>query len=124
MTLTGGLPNLPDDDELFGKRDAQMRRTDPENSTRSYFRAQDRVFTQNGQWFFTAREGEVGPFNTRDTAIKEVCRYVQERRDLERFQRARERQTHQHQNGLSLSILPKGEESDLTLDELILENQS
>ncbi len=111
-------------DELFGKRDAQMRRTDPENSNRSFFRAQDRVFTQNGQWFFTAREGDIGPFNSRETAIKEVTRYVQERSDLERFQRARERRIQRQPGGLSLSILPKGEESDITLDELILENQS
>lgn len=100
-----------------------MRRTDPENSTRRYFRAQDRVFTQNGQWFFTAREGEIGPFHSRETAIKEVTRYVQERSDLERFQQARERRIQQKPSGRSLAILPKGEEADLTLEELILENQ-
>lgn len=100
-----------------------MRRNDPENTSRSYFRTQDRVFAQNGQWFFASREGEVGPFATRETAMKEVSRYVQERRDLERFQKAREIQ-HLHRNEVSLAIMPKDEAMELSLEDLILENQS
>ena len=98
-----------------------MRRTDPESSNRSYFRTQDRVFAQNGQWYFASREGEIGPFVTREAAIREVARYAQERRDLDRFQKAREvRQLHDEKP--ALSIVPK--EAGMSLDELILENQS
>ena len=99
-----------------------MRRTDPEHSQRRYFRAQDRVFSQNGLWYFTAREGDVGPFPTRETALKEVARYAKERYDLERFQQDRERQN-RSSGFFSLAIVPKDEELDLSLDDLILENQ-
>ena len=98
-----------------------MRRTDPECTTRSYFRSQDRLFVMNGQWFYTTREGEVGPFRSRETALKEVQRYVQERRDLDRFQRAREMKTRVNP-ALTLAIVPK-ERQELTLEDLILENQ-
>lgn len=96
-----------------------MRDTDSNDNTRSYFRTQDRVFSTNGQWFFTTREGEQGPFKCRETALREVQRYVQERKDLARFQKARS-------GGLrapTLSIMPKEEELNLTLDDLIIDNQ-
>lgn len=99
-----------------------MRGTDPKNTNMRFFRAQDRVFAQNGQWYLASREGEVGPFVRRETAIREAARYVQERRDLDNFQKAREVQTLQSSER-SLSILPKDEESEVSLEELILENQ-
>ena len=95
-----------------------MRRTDSKDITRSYFRTQDRLFALNGKWFFTTREGEIGPFHSRETAIREVKRYVQERHDLARFQKAREAES----LGRLLSIAPKADELDLSLDDLILEN--
>ena len=95
-----------------------MRRTDPENTTRSFFRAQDRVFSLNGQWFCATREGEVGPFPTRDRALCEVARYIEERDALERFQQARRTETERKVQ--VLSILPKEDESAVSLDELIL----
>lgn len=61
-----------------------MRRTDPENTSRSYFRTGDRFFSLNGQWFFTAREGEVGPFQCREMAVEEASRYVREQEALAR----------------------------------------
>ena len=97
-----------------------MRRTDPEGSTRRYFRAQDRVFSQNGQWYFTTREGEMGPFRRRETALQEVTRYAQERQDLEHFQQARQRAALHDSGDLTLSILPKEDESDLSLDGVML----
>ena len=98
-----------------------MRRTDSEDSKR-YFRAQERVFCMNGQWYFNAREGDIGPFRTRDAAIKEIARYVRERQDLDSFQKARSCRL--RQNGdLALEILPKEDEPDLTLEDLILDNQ-
>ncbi len=95
-----------------------MRRSDPENTTRSFFRSQDRVFSLNGQWFFATREGEIGPFPCREQALREVARYAAERTALERFQKAREQE--RARTAPPLSILPKDEEPDVTLDELIL----
>ena len=64
-----------------------MRRTDP-TGTRRYFRTEDRIFLLNGQWFFATREGDVGPFPSREAATKEATRYVRERIDLEQIQNA------------------------------------
>lgn len=100
-----------------------MRRTDPEQSSKRYFRTQERVFAMNGQWYFTAREGDVGPFTTRERALDEVARYAQERQDLERFQNSRRQRSTTGGGHTSLAILPKEEEMDLTLEDLILENQ-
>ena len=99
-----------------------MRRTDPENTNKRYFRTQERVFSMNGQWYFTTREGDVGPFRTREVALSEVARFVREREDLDSFQKARLSRPIQTED-LTLAILPKEEEPDLTLEELILENQ-
>ena len=99
-----------------------MRRTDPTDTNKWYFRTQERVFSMNGQWYFTAREGDIGPFRTREVALAEVARYVREREDLDSFQKAR--QSHASQTfDLALEIVPKDVEPDLTLDDLILENQ-
>jgi hypothetical protein len=100
-----------------------MRRTDSESYTKRYFRAQERVFAMNGQWYFTAREGDVGPFRTRERALDEVARYARERQDLERFQNSRRSRSGPH-TGSTLAILPKAEEEHLTHDDLmVLENQ-
>lgn len=95
-----------------------MRRSDPKSTTKSFFRTGDRVFVLNGQWFFATREGEVGPFRSREAALKEVRRFVQERHALERFQRARDEGVLRRAD--SLAIVPKDEEPNLTLDDLIL----
>ena len=99
-----------------------MRRTDSKTSNKRYFRTQERVFSMNGQWYFTAREGDIGPFRTRESALCEVARYARERQDLDSFQKSRQRQPGQHED-LALEILPKENEPDLTLEDLILENQ-
>ena len=99
-----------------------MRRTDPEDTKKRYFRSQERLFSMNGQWYFTTREGEIGPFRTREGALQESSRYVREREDLESFQKARLNHIG-HSDDLALEILPKDEEPDLTLDDLIMENQ-
>src|SRR3954453_22009433 len=41
-------------------RTAIMRRRE-DREDRTYFRS-ERVFTMNGQWYFSAREGDCGPF--------------------------------------------------------------
>lgn len=67
-----------------------MRRTDSPDTTRSYFRSAERIFSLNGHWFFGTREGEVGPFVSRQEALSEVARFVREKHDLELFQSLRE----------------------------------
>lgn len=67
-----------------------MRRTDPEDSKRSYFRCQTRVFVLNGEWYFTTREGECGPFRSKERADDEVDRFIAERKALKDFQKSRE----------------------------------
>jgi len=46
-----------------------MRRTDPEDTTRSYFRSRERVFCLNGRWFYSTREGDLGPFRSKQEAL-------------------------------------------------------
>ena len=96
-----------------------MRRTDPKDTRRSFFRTGNRIFSLNGQWFFATREGEVGPFRSREVATREATRYVRERNDLERFQKARELEL-SNRGSHTLSILPKDDEPELTLDDLLL----
>ena len=53
-----------------------MRKQDTDNST--HFRAGDRVFCQNGKWFFQTREDDRGPFPSREAAQKDLDRYTEE----------------------------------------------
>ena len=52
-----------------------MRETDEQSSV-SHFRAVERYFCENGQWYFSTREGEEGPFRTREAAEAAMQRYV------------------------------------------------
>ncbi len=67
-----------------------MRKEDTKDSKKSFFRACDRMFKLSEAWYFGTREGDQGPFRTRDRAIREISRYVAERQDLRTFQKARE----------------------------------
>ena len=53
-----------------------MRKSDYESST--YFRSENRVFCQNGRWFYQTREDDHGPFSTREAAELDLQRYVEE----------------------------------------------
>ena len=53
-----------------------MRKKDTGNTT--HFRAGNRVFCLNGEWFFQTREDDHGPFPTRDAAELDLKRYVEE----------------------------------------------
>jgi len=53
-----------------------MRKADFKDST--YFRSRDRVFCQNGKWFYQTREDDHGPFPTRQAAEVDLQRYVDE----------------------------------------------
>lgn len=56
-----------------------MRKTDSINQKRRFFRSNDRIFQANGQWYFAAREGDIGPFRTRDQARREAQAYIKAR---------------------------------------------
>ena len=51
-------------------------REDDEKSNISHFRSAHRFFCQDGQWWFSTREGEEGPFNSREHAEATRDRYV------------------------------------------------
>ena len=44
----------------------------------THFRSRDRVFCQNGKWFYQTREDDHGPFPTRQAAEVDLQRYVDE----------------------------------------------
>jgi len=69
---------------------AAMRVEDPRDSTKRYFRANKRLFVLNGAWYFSTREGEVGPFPCREVAEAELDRFKQELSELQKFQKTRE----------------------------------
>jgi hypothetical protein len=54
-----------------------MRKDDPAKST--FFRSSNRVFSQNGEWFYQTREGDQGPFATREAAAADLERYVSQK---------------------------------------------
>jgi hypothetical protein len=65
-----------------------MRRED-QYDRKCQFRASDRVFPGNGEWFFAAREGDEGPYATRAVAEREMQWFVVEKRYLSSFQAGR-----------------------------------
>lgn len=69
---------------------SDMRSTDADDKSRSFFRSQERLFCFNGQWFFATREGDCGPFPTKEIARAEVTRYIAEKAALIDFQNSRE----------------------------------
>jgi hypothetical protein len=62
-----------------------MRKTDEDK--KRYFRTGDRVYRQNGRWFFTTREDDHGPYPTREAAELDLSRYVDE---MEHFEDVKE----------------------------------
>lgn len=55
----------------------QTRSTDPVPAKR-YFRSDDRVFRQSDGWYYSAREGDKGPFRDEGTARDAIRRFVRE----------------------------------------------
>jgi hypothetical protein len=53
-----------------------MRKNDPNDLKKRFFRSNDRIFQINGQWYFSAREGDIGPFRSRDQAKREARAYI------------------------------------------------
>ncbi len=56
-----------------------MRKNDANDLKPKFFRTGNRFFQINGQWYFSAREGEIGPFRTRHQAESEVRAYIMAR---------------------------------------------
>ncbi len=84
-----------------------MRSTDPANTTRRFFRSGERIFSTNGQWYFATREGECGPFPSKDVARQEVQRYLVERAALSGFQDSRREALHDElPRELGLALVP------------------
>ena len=51
-----------------------MRKTDTEEKT--YFRSGERIFQANGVWWFGTREGDHGPFDSREAAQDALVQFV------------------------------------------------
>jgi len=67
-----------------------MRLDDPRDSNKRFFRASKRLLMLNGAWYFSTREGERGPFPSREAAEKELMLFTQEVNELQSFQKSRE----------------------------------
>jgi hypothetical protein len=63
-----------------------MRKTD--KNPKTYFRS-ERIFSMNGNWYFATREGEQGPFASRNRAEAGLRRHLSELEQLEAFQQSR-----------------------------------
>ena len=50
---------------------SDRRSTDDPQQSRSFFRAADRFFKQNEDWYFATREGDQGPFPNERVARSE-----------------------------------------------------
>lgn len=63
-----------------------MRKTD--KNPKTYFRS-ERIFSMNGSWYFATREGDQGPFASRNRAEAGLRRHLNEQEQLEAFQQSR-----------------------------------
>lgn len=52
-------------------------RCDDTEKDRVFFRSDSRLFRLNGEWFFSSREGDVGPFRNEREAHVELSRHVE-----------------------------------------------
>ena len=55
-----------------------MRKDDQGKKT--HFRAENRIFQVDDQWWFTTREGDRGPYASRQAAADELTAYILEKR--------------------------------------------
>lgn len=52
------------------------RKTDGRDENVAHFRADSRIFRLNGDWYFSSREGEHGPWQSEREALRELETYV------------------------------------------------
>jgi len=76
-----------------------MRRRE-DNEDKTYFRS-DRLFSMNGQWYFSSREGDCGPFASREVAHAALARFVHEKIELDAFQKSREMEPRKSKGSLA-----------------------
>jgi hypothetical protein len=76
-----------------------MMRRREDNEDKTYFRS-DRLFSMNGQWYFSAREGDCGPYASRDLARAALARFINEKIELDSFQKSREREPRKSKGSL------------------------
>jgi len=75
-----------------------MRDSDKDEKVRP-FRTRNRYFCQDGQWWFSTREGEEGPFMSREAAEHGMQRYVDSAEMMEKFKSEKSvRQAEAHAN--------------------------
>src|SRR5262245_10519512 len=80
-------------------RAPKMRRREDKDD-RTYFRS-DRLFLMNGRWYFSTREGDYGPFGSREIARAALARFVRDKVELDSFQKAREKDTRKAKTSLA-----------------------
>ncbi len=68
-----------------------MTRHDDTDKDKRYFRAPERLFVINDDWYFSAREGDQGPYRNEADALVELGRFIAARTELGQFQASRER---------------------------------
>ena len=57
-------------------RDKPMHKRQSDRETAEYQRSQSRTFHRNGNWYFSSREGEIGPFSSDAEAQQDMEAYV------------------------------------------------
>ena len=67
-----------------------MRLEDPRDTNKRFFRSGDRLINLNGAWYFATREGDHGPFESREAAQAALESFTCEKNDLYSFQKSRE----------------------------------
>ena len=53
----------------------EKRQSDADRSL-DFPRANTRTFTRDGKWFFSSREGDMGPYDTQSEALEQATGYV------------------------------------------------
>ena len=66
-----------------------MTRHDDTDKDKRYFRAPERLFVINDDWYFAAREGDQGPYGSEADAQVELSRFVAAQTELGGFQQSR-----------------------------------
>ena len=59
-----------------------MRKSDTDPN-KSYFRSSDRIFRVDDTWLVETREGELGPFESRDDATRALRQHIGEQESLD-----------------------------------------
>lgn len=90
-----------------------MRQNDTYSKT--YFRSSQRVFRMNDSWYFSAREGDQGPYNSESVAA-EACRcFINDKTELANFQAKREAEA-AAQKVQKLEIVPFAQQDQVEVE--------